>query len=90
MSHKSSRVCGQNIPDTQCGFRMVHREWIPDLLGGTNRFEYETEMVIVARRKGCRIELVPISPIYSDEVSSIYPVRDMLHFFKLMLRYPKL
>ena len=26
MSRKISRVCGQEIPDTQCGFRMVHRE----------------------------------------------------------------
>ena len=61
----------------------------PGPLDGMNRFDYETEMVIVARRMGCRIEFVPISTIYSDEVSSTYPVRDMLHFFKLM-RYRKL
>ena len=34
MSRKISRVCGQKIPDTQCGFRMMHRDLIPDLLGG--------------------------------------------------------
>jgi glycosyltransferase involved in cell wall biosynthesis len=90
MSHKISRVCGQQIPDTQCGFRMVHRELIPDLLGGTGRFDYETEMLIVASRKGCRIESVPISTVYSDEVSSIHPVRDTLRFFKLIRRYQKM
>ncbi|HZE58677.1 MAG TPA: glycosyltransferase family 2 protein, partial [Chthoniobacterales bacterium] len=89
MSRKISRVCGQEIPDTQCGFRMVHRDIIPDLLGGTERFDYETEMLILASRAGCRIASVPISTVYSDEVSSIHPVRDTLRFFKLMRRYKK-
>ena len=59
------------------------------MLGGTGRFDYETEMLIIASRKGCRIDSVPISTIYSDEVSSIHPVRDTLRFFKLMRRYQK-
>jgi len=89
MSRKISRACGQEIPDTQCGFRMVHRSIIPNLLGGTERFDYETEMLILASRAGCRIASVPISTVYSDEVSSIHPVRDTLRFFKLMRRYKK-
>ena len=87
MSRKISRACGQEIPDTQCGFRMVHRSIIPSLLGGTERFDYETEMLILASRAGCRIASVPISTVYSDEVSSIHPLRDTLRFFKLMRRY---
>jgi glycosyltransferase involved in cell wall biosynthesis len=90
MSAQISAVCGQEIPDTQCGFRMLHRELIPDLLGGTDRFEYETEMLIVASRKGYQIDSVGITTVYSDEVSSIHPVRDTLRFFKLMQRYKKL
>lgn len=90
MSKKVSRVCRQEIPDTQCGFRMLHRQLIPDLLEGADRFEYETEMLIIVSRKGFRIESVPISTVYSDEVSSIHPVRDTLRFFKLMRRYRKL
>ena len=89
MSNKISRLCGQRIPDTQCGFRLVHRSLIPDLLGGAERFDYETEMLILASRKGCRIESVPITTVYSDEVSSIHPVRDTIRFFKLMRRYEK-
>src|SRR4051812_30237738 len=46
MSNKISRACGQTIPDTQCGFRMIHRDLIPMVLTGTNRFDYETEMLI--------------------------------------------
>ena len=89
MSNQISRVCGQPIPDTQCGFRMLHRDLIPSVLVGTNRFDYETEMLILASRKGFRIESVPITTVYSDEVSSIHPVRDTLRFFKLMQRYRK-
>ena len=87
MSRKISNACRQEIPDTQCGFRMIHRDIIPDLLGGTERFDYETEMLIIASRAGCEVASVPISTIYSDEVSSIHPVRDTLRFFKLMRRY---
>jgi len=90
MSKRISRVCGQKIPDTQCGFRMLHRQLVPDVLGGADRFDYETEMLIFASRKGYRIESVPISTVYSDEVSSIHPVRDTIRFFKLMRRYRKL
>jgi len=89
MSNKISRLCGQPIPDTQCGFRMVHRSLIPVLLGGAERFDYETEMLILASRKGCRVESVPITTVYSDEVSSIHPVRDTIRFFKLIRRYER-
>ncbi len=89
MSGTISRLCRQRIPDTQCGFRMLHRTLIPELLGGSNRFEYETEMLIVASCKGCRIESVPISTVYSDEVSSIRPLRDTIRFFKMIRRYQK-
>ena len=90
MSNRISRVCRQQIPDTQCGFRMLHRDIIPEILSGTSRFEYETEMLIIASRKGHRIASVPITTIYSDEVSSIDPVQDTVRFFKLMRRYRKL
>ena len=89
MSHRISRLCGQVIPDTQCGFRMLSATAIPYLLDGAERFEYETEMLIVVSRKGHRIESVPISTVYADEVSSIHPVRDSIRFLKLMRRYRK-
>jgi glycosyltransferase involved in cell wall biosynthesis len=89
MSRRISRLCGQEVPDTQCGYRMVQRALIPHLLDGTSRFEYETEVLIIASRAGFRIAPVPISTIYSDEVSSIRPVRDTLRFFKLMRRYDR-
>ena len=90
MSRRISRLCGQEVPDTQCGYRMIHRSLAPHLLDGTSRFEYETEMLIITSRKGFRIASVPISTIYSDEVSSIHPVRDTIRFFKLIRRYERM
>jgi glycosyltransferase involved in cell wall biosynthesis len=89
MSRRISRLCGQKIPDTQCGFRMLDRQLIPELLGGGDRFDYETEVLFIASRKGYCIESVPITTVYSDEVSKIRPVRDAIRFFKLMRRYRK-
>ncbi len=89
MSGRISRLCGQDVPDTQCGYRMVSRALAPFILDGTSRFDYETEMLILASRQGFRIASVPISTIYSDEVSSIHPVRDTIRFLKLMRRYEK-
>jgi glycosyltransferase involved in cell wall biosynthesis len=89
MSRRISRLCGQEVPDTQCGYRMVQRALAPHLLDGASRFDYETEMLFITSRAGFHIASVPISTIYSDEVSSIHPVRDTIRFFKLMRRYEK-
>jgi hypothetical protein len=87
MSRQISGLCGQRIPDTQCGFRMLDRQLVPDLLGGGTRFDYETEVLIIASRKGYRIDSVPITTVCSDQVSNIYPLRYALRFFKFMWRY---
>jgi glycosyltransferase involved in cell wall biosynthesis len=89
MSRQISRVCKQKIPDTQCGFRMLDRQLIPQLLGGGDRFDYDTEVLIIASRKGYRIESVPITTVYTDQVSKIRPLRDAIRFLKLMWRYRK-
>ena len=87
MSSEISRVCEQQIPDTQCGFRMLDRQLAPELRASGHRFDYETEVLIIASRKGYRIESVPITTVYTDQVSKIHPVRDTIRFFKLMWRY---
>lgn len=89
MSRKISELCGCAIPDSQCGFRMLHRDLIPDVLGGGERFDYETEMLIFASRRGYAIESVPITTVYADEVSSINPVRDTVRFFQMIRRYKR-
>lgn len=87
MSKLISHACGQEIPDSQCGFRMFHRDLALAFLacGGT-KYEFETEMLVLASRRGAKIAAAPVSTIYGDEVSKIHPVRDTVRFFKLMSR----
>ncbi|MEI6351706.1 MAG: glycosyltransferase family 2 protein [Verrucomicrobiota bacterium] len=87
MSWQISRLCGQLIPDTQCGFRMIHREVIPSLFCESNSYDYETEMLLIASREGHRVVSVPVSTVYGTEQSKISPVRDGLRFAKLIARY---
>ena len=90
MSSQISQVCGQGVPDTQCGFRMIHRDLIPAMVAiETTKFDYETEMLVVASRQGCKIGAVPISTIYGDEKSKIHPVRDTIRFLEMMARFKR-
>jgi glycosyltransferase involved in cell wall biosynthesis len=87
MSWTISRVIGQRVPDTQCGFRMFHRSLAADLLATeSSNFDFETEMLALAARRGFRIGAAKVSTIYGDEVSKIHPVRDTLRFYKLLGR----
>jgi glycosyltransferase involved in cell wall biosynthesis len=87
MSRKISAVCGQLIPDTQCGFRMLRRHLASALIAApSTRYDFETEMLAIVARLGCRIGAVPVSTVYGDEKSKIHPVRDTIRFFKLLSR----
>jgi glycosyltransferase involved in cell wall biosynthesis len=90
MSAQISRLCGQPVPDSQCGFRLIHRDVIAHLYCDSNNYEYETEMLLIASREGFRIAAVPVSTIYGEEKSKIHPVRDTIRFFKLISRYKPL
>jgi glycosyltransferase involved in cell wall biosynthesis len=87
MSAQISALCGQPVPDSQCGFRMMHRDVIPHLYCESNNYDYETEMLLIASREGFRIASVPVSTIYGEEISKIHPVRDTVRFIKLIARY---
>ena len=57
MSGTDQPLCGQPVPDSQCGFRMMRRDVIPHLFCESNNYEYETEMLLIASREGFRIRL---------------------------------
>lgn len=76
-----SRLCGQPLPDSQSGFRLIGRAALERLLPllRPGRYETETQMLILASRLGLRISSVPIATIYSDGInaaSSFHPLRD--------------
>ncbi len=87
MSWTISHVIGQRVPDTQCGFRLFHRSLAAEFLTTeSTAFDFETEMLAIAARKGCAIAAAPVSTVYGDEVSKIHPLRDTVKFFSLLKR----
>lgn len=84
----TSKLAGQRIPDSQCGFRLLRRTVLKDVKPTTARFETETEMLIQAGRAGYKIVSVPIRTIYgSSHTSRIHPWRDTIRFFRLVGKY---
>lgn len=86
MSWLISIVAGINIPDTQCGFRLIKREVLEKIRFTSNKFEIESELIIKAARLGFRIESVPIKSVYQGERSKINPFVDTLRFFRFLFK----
>lgn len=87
MSWQIGRICKVAIPDSQCGFRLARKELLPVLMAPSNRFEFESESIILAARQGFRLGFVPIRTIYTDQHSKIRPLRDTIRYFRLIQKY---
>ncbi len=88
MSKIISKIVKQYIPDTQCGYRLIHRRVLAAMpLLKSKKFEIESELVIEAARAGFKIISIPIHSIYQGQESQIKPLRDTIRFLRLLLRY---
>ncbi|MBI4026156.1 MAG: glycosyltransferase family 2 protein [Verrucomicrobia bacterium] len=87
LSRIVSHLARQKIPDSQCGYRLVTREFAARFKPTTAHFDLESEMLIQAGRLGMRIESAPISTLYQGQASHIHPLRDTWRFLKLLARY---
>ncbi len=88
MSYIVSRICGQDIPDSQCGFRLVNRDLLEKIDIESKRFEVESELLIKASRAGAVIISVPIDTFYGKEESKINPLRDTFRFIIFLIKLP--
>jgi glycosyltransferase involved in cell wall biosynthesis len=83
-----SRLAGQDIPDSQSGYRLlttrVLREIVDSLV--TTKYDTESEVLIRAARRGYGVGAIPIESIYTDSVSHINPFVDTLRFIRLVFR----
>ena len=86
MSSLISLIAGQDVPDTQSGFRLIKREVLQKVRLESSNYEIESEMIIRAARAGFRIESVPIKTVYRDEKSKINPIIDALRFIAFLLK----
>ncbi len=84
MSFIISSASGQKIPDSQCGFRALHRHVVEKIRIKTNRFEAESEMILDAARHGFTIRSIPVASVYAGEHSHIHPIRDTFRFFRFL------
>lgn len=82
-----SKIAKQNIPDSQCGYRLIKTDILRNLQLTTSRFDTESEMLIDAASKGYPINSIPVESIYRDENSHIHPIRDTLRFVRLVRSY---
>ena len=82
MSCQLSRRAGRLLPDTQCGFRLIHLETWATLSLSTEHFEIESEMLMVFLAAGQRVEFVPIRVIGRGRSSHIRPLTDALRWWK--------
>jgi len=87
MSWQIGRICKMPIPDSQCGFRLARKALLPVLMAPSDRFEFETESIILAARHGFRLGFVPIRTIYTGQNSKIHPFQDTIRYLRLINRY---
>jgi glycosyltransferase involved in cell wall biosynthesis len=87
MSWQISKLCRQELPDSQCGYRMARYELLPLLRDCSDGFAFETECLLLTARHGFQIELVPVRTIYRDERSKIKPMRDTWRYISVLAKY---
>ncbi len=81
---------GMAVSDTQTGLRAIPREELPAMLAVEgDRFEYETNMLLMMKRKSIPFRQVKIRTVYIEENKSSHfrPLRDSFRIYKLILAH---
>ncbi|MCK4510977.1 glycosyltransferase family 2 protein [bacterium] len=83
-----SFITGQDIPDSQSGYRLIKVRVLKDIVKSfvTTRYDTESELLIRAARRGYKTSDVAITSIYTGAVSHINPIVDTLRFVRLIGR----
>jgi glycosyltransferase involved in cell wall biosynthesis len=81
MSARLSRRSGQELPDSQCGFRLLHLGCWQRMELDTRHFEVESELILASVRLGVPIRFVPVQVIYKRGRSKIRPFIDSMRWF---------
>jgi glycosyltransferase involved in cell wall biosynthesis len=85
MSRRISKMTGENLPDSQCGFRLVNLETLSDLPLRPNRFEIESAMLVAFIAAGKKVAFVPVQTIYENGASKINPLTDTFRWLRWRL-----
>ena len=82
MSARLSRYCGCALPDSQCGFRLVHLPSWNQFDFRSEHFEIESELLVRFVRAGLKVEFIRIQTVYAAEHSKVHPLRDTIRWFR--------
>ena len=82
MSRQLSRRAGRPLPDSQCGFRLIHLATWAALPLKTEHFEVESETLMAFLKAAHPVAFVPIRVIGRGRSSHIHPVTDSLRWWK--------
>ena len=77
---------GENILDSQCGFRLIGTHVLSAVSLESNGYEAETEFLIKAVKKGFAVRFVPIETIYNGEKSHMTNWKTTINFIKILLQ----
>ncbi|MDD5423444.1 MAG: glycosyltransferase family 2 protein [Candidatus Omnitrophica bacterium] len=86
MSNLISMICGQMIPDSQCGFRLIKRGVLEKIRLTSSNYEIESELIIEAAKKGFKVGSAPIMTVYENEKSRINPLVDTFRFVFFLVK----
>jgi hypothetical protein len=83
------RIAGQPLPDTQSGFRLYPLEATLALGAAGRRFDFETEILLRAARRGVPVVGVPVAVHYpppEERVTHYRPWVDTVRIIRTVLR----
>jgi glycosyltransferase involved in cell wall biosynthesis len=87
LSAAAARRLGRcEIPDPQSGFRALRSTVLRAIRGRGDRYEYETDLLLLAARAGFRIASVPVPTIYGP-MSHFREVSDGLRIVAMFCRH---
>ena len=86
MSARLSKASGLPLPDSQCGFRLMHLPTWRKMELQTQHFEIESEMLLAWVRLGVPVRFVPIHVVYRGGRSNINPVVDTARWVRWFVR----
>lgn len=81
-----SWLAQQNIHDSQSGYRLYNLNFVNGEHFVSQRYQFETEILLRFAAKEAKIGFVPIETIYGDEQSHISHLRDIYNFLKILLK----
>jgi glycosyltransferase involved in cell wall biosynthesis len=82
LSRRLSKLAGQELPDSQCGFRLMRLAAWRGLGLKTSHFEIESEVLLDFVRAGHPVAFVPVQALYKSEQSKIHPWLDTVRWFR--------